>query len=185
MHYAGQVAMDRKPGRIGFMSTQRRENRSTPATNTCRRGPRYRWQRTSCTERAEAPGVPTPSPRNGRADASGRTAPPKDRIGMATNSLQSDRRTGQLVWQDVRRSSPPRGAGNCAVTSTPATHRSSSKHIPIPPGLAHFHFTLPQAPVGRRHRAESHPIVGDREFHPAWQQNGSRGKLQKAGGQLV
>jgi len=163
MHYAGQVAMDRKPGRIGFMSTQRRENR---------------WQRTSCTERAEAPGVPTPSPRYGRAVASGRTAPPTSSARfhptdqdpsmgaperLATNSLQSDHRTGQLVWQDVRRSSPPQGAGNCAVTSTPATHRSSSKHIPILPGLARIHFTLPQAPAGRRHRAERYD--GKRDLH--------------------
>jgi hypothetical protein len=44
--------MDRAPGRIGFMSTQRRENRSIPATKNCRRGLRYRWRHLICTERA-------------------------------------------------------------------------------------------------------------------------------------
>jgi hypothetical protein len=48
---AGPVRMDLgSPAGQGFMSTQRRETRSTPATKICRRGPRDGWQRSSCTE---------------------------------------------------------------------------------------------------------------------------------------
>ena len=166
MHYAGQVAMDRKPGRIGFMSTQRRENRSTPATETCRRGPRYRWRRTSCTRRSEVSGIFSPSPvaRCTCSIASGRTASvshPSDQdlspgtpVRLATNSLQSDYRIVQLVQvvlfvcQDVRQLSPPFGAGPGVTTETPATHGSSPPHIPSPSGHARLHPTLPRVPAG-------------------------------------
>jgi hypothetical protein len=47
------------------MSTQRRENRSIPATGWVpsghRRGPRYRWRRTTCTDRASALGHASPA----------------------------------------------------------------------------------------------------------------------------
>jgi hypothetical protein len=119
--------MDLEPGRIGFMNTQRRENR---------------WQRTSCTQRAgasrtpgdgsESPGwrlsghaSPAPIAQKSRAHAKVGTAPPatparfdpSDEVGagapfrvgaspgardrLATNSLQSDYRTTKLV-QHVR-----------------------------------------------------------------------------------
>ena len=44
--------MDRAPGRIGFMSTQRRENRPTPATKMIRRGDRFRNRQAGSVPRA-------------------------------------------------------------------------------------------------------------------------------------
>jgi hypothetical protein len=105
--------MDLEPGRIGFMNTQRRENHSTPATKAYRRRSRNRWRRTSCTQRAGAPGHASPAPiaRESRARANGGTAPPALSAshpsdgdpspgapdGLATNSLQSDCRTMKFV----------------------------------------------------------------------------------------
>jgi hypothetical protein len=156
--------MDLVPGRIGFMSTQRRESR---------------WQRTSCTERAGPLGkaIPGPIARNGRARASGGTAPPgisafhpSDEslssgfpAWLATNSLQSGYRIVQLVRQDLRLGSPPFGAGRGAETGTSATHGSSLPHIPSPSGFERLHPTWPQVPAGRRRRAERYD--GKRDLH--------------------
>src|ERR1035437_6480371 len=84
--------MDLELGRIGFMSTQRREIRSTPATNASRRGPRDRWQHMSCTESALSAGHSSlgQTAPHYRASASGGTAPPEVPARLATNSLQSD-----------------------------------------------------------------------------------------------
>jgi hypothetical protein len=137
-----------KPGRIGFMSTQRRESR---------------WRRTSYTERTEASRHTSLASdmQYGRAYANSGTAPPGTPARLATNSLQTDHHLEQFVRcvQLVRLatrcgSPPPRGAGRCAATGTPATHRSSLLHIPIPSGFALLHPTLPQAPAGRRRWAE-------------------------------
>ena len=144
---AGQVRMDLEPGRIGFMSTQRRENR---------------WQRTSCTQRAETSSIlgdeslslvwkvsgnasPGPVAQHGRAYATVGTAP----IWLATNSLQSDYSNLQLARQNIRRSSPPSGAGCGAAFATLATHRSSLPRIPSPSGFVCLHPTLPQFPAGK------------------------------------
>jgi hypothetical protein len=106
------------------MSTQRREDR---------------WQRTNCTNRAGAPGVPgdsflstgwgvrghiesAPIAQKIRAYATVGTAPPHFAARLATNSLQSDRRTKQLVGQ-VFHGSPPSLVGNRPVTGTLATCR--------------------------------------------------------------
>jgi hypothetical protein len=151
---AGPVPMDREPGRIGFMSTQRRVSR---------------WQRTSCTERARALGHPSPAPvtQYDRACANSGTAPPGIPAWLATNSLQTDHHIEQfvrLVWLANRRGSPPlSGAGRCAATSIPATHGSSFSPISIPSGFARLHPTLPQAPAGRRHWAERYD--GKRDLH--------------------
>jgi hypothetical protein len=148
----------RRPGRDGlrspagqrFMSTQRRFTR---------------WQRKGCTEREGAPGYtyPAPGTRSGRADASGVTAPELPIVTLATSSLQTDRPNDQLVWQDNRRGSPPPGAGRRAATCTPATLRSSLPHVLILASFARLHPTLPQAPAGRRHRAERYD--GKRDLH--------------------
>ena len=107
------------------MSTQRRENR---------------WQRTNCTKRAGALGQKKSAPiaKKARAYATVGTAPPHTAASfhpsdknlspgaperLATNSLQSDCRTKQLVGQDYH-GSPPSLAGNRTVTGTPATCRS-------------------------------------------------------------
>ena len=158
--------MDPAPGRIGFMSTQRRENR---------------WQRRSCTAFAGAPEQTAPLARQGRADASGGTAPPGNfhltdiylslwsLAWLATNSLQSDRRTTKLVRivpLEIRRGSPPfiravRSPGRPIGTS--ASARSSLSFIPFPSGSFGFPSSLPQIPAGRRRWAERYD--GKRDLH--------------------
>jgi hypothetical protein len=137
-HFAGLVRMDRRPGRIGFMSTQRRENR---------------WQRRSCTERVGKV-FPGSIARRSCTDVNGGTAPPGFSEWLATNSLQSGYRIVQLVLQDLRHGSPPFGAVPGAATGTPATHGVPPPHIPSPSGLAPLHPTLPRVPAGRRRWAE-------------------------------
>ena len=104
---AGRVWIDAEHGRIGFMSTQRRQ---------------ARWQRSICMVRAGAPDWP------------------------ATNSLQSDHRTIQLVrfvFVEIRRGAPPCGARSREATGTPAKQRSSLPLLPSPPGFEPIHLTLP------------------------------------------
>jgi hypothetical protein len=122
------------------MSTQRRENR---------------WQRMSCTERADASrhaGFAKVA-RYACAVAKGITAPKW----LATNSLQLDYPTRQfvrlvhLVRQDIRpgtHSSSPPHSGRCKATGIPATHRSSLPQIPFPSEFANLRPTLPQNPAG-------------------------------------
>jgi hypothetical protein len=166
-HFAGQVRMDHAPGRIGFMSTQRRENR---------------WQRTSCTESGSLAwhmlpdGVQRAGP-NGKsfpgsfarqdcAIANGGTAPPgiyplNDRnlsmgvpAWLATNSLHLDCRIVELVRlvclarQDARSGSPPLGAGRRASTGTRRFTDHSYCPPPSLPDLPGHHPALPQVPAG-------------------------------------
>ncbi len=139
--FAGQVRRDRAPGRIGFMSTQRRENR---------------WRRISCTQHTGLYGKSTPGPvaRCACTNAGGGTAPPETPAWLATNSLQSGHRIVQLVQfvqivrRDYRHSSPPFGAGPGLETGTIATHGSSPPRIPSPSGPARLLPTLPWVPVG-------------------------------------
>jgi hypothetical protein len=112
------------------MSTQRRENGSTPATKTCRLGPRYRLRTKGCMECAGSYGLSSPVNfgRFDHAHTSAGTAPvgffpssfhPIDKDlslrtpeQLATNSLQSDYRSTQLVRLvpvNNRRGSPPPG----------------------------------------------------------------------------
>jgi hypothetical protein len=176
--FAGLVRMDSRPGRIGFMSTQRRENR---------------WQRTNCTGRTElawVPGdrssslgwkrsrsaFPGPMARCACANVNGGTAPPgfpawfhpsdEDLSPgapewLATNSLQSGYCTVQLVLQDLRHSPPSFGAGTGEETGTPATDGSSLPHIPSPSGPALLHSSLPPVPAGRRRWAERYDGKGN------------------------
>jgi hypothetical protein len=152
--FAGQVRMDRAPGRIGFMSTQRREDR---------------LRRTSCTGPSDALGsvVSGPRARCISAIASGGTAPPRLSARLATNSLQSGYRIVQLVQfvqfvrQDLRLSSPPFAASLGAANGRPASHGSSLPHIPSLSGLARLHPTLPRVPAGRRRWAERYDGKGN------------------------
>jgi len=170
------------------MSTQRRENHSTPATKTHRWGPRNRWQRRSCMERRRGPGqiwlaflawfV--------RAIARVGTAPPQAIFRMpatwlhpsdgdlspgapewlATNSLQLGHRTTQLVRQEICRpshSSPPIRAGRHATNGTPATRRSSRPLTPSPSVLERLHSTLPPLPAGKCRWTERYD--GKRDLH--------------------
>ena len=148
--------MDRVPGRIGFMSTQRRENR---------------WRRTGCTRRI---GLSEnffwgSKAQCGSVNASGGTAPPgipacfhpsdeNPSLGapewLATNSLHLGYRIVQLVLQDLRHSSPPFGTGLGGETGTPATHGASLPHISSPSCLTRLHPTLPQVPAAKCRWAE-------------------------------
>ncbi len=130
------------------MSSQRRETR---------------WQRTSCTERAEAwsGSLRVTGARQGGAIANGTTAPPEPPASWVTDSLHKDRPIEQLVGQDDRCGTPPSRAGSRAAVGTPANRRSSLPHIPIPPGLASFHPASPQAPAAYSRRAERYDGKGN------------------------
>jgi hypothetical protein len=131
------------------MSTQRRENR---------------WQRSICTKRVGALGQKesTPIAKKARAYATVGTAPPHITASfhpsdknpspgtparLATNSLQSDHRTKQLVGQD-RHGSPPSQAGNRTATGTPATCRSPHPLISSPSAFEPIHTASPHLPAG-------------------------------------
>jgi hypothetical protein len=157
--------MDREHGRIGFMSTQRRENRSTPATRTIRKGKWSSRRRTSCAERTRVSGGnPAGSiVQFARADASVVTALPEIPDWMATNSLQTDQPIEQLVGQGNRRGSPPPGRDVRAATGRSATLRSSHSLDLIPSVFARLHPTLPQAPAAVSGWAERYD--GKRDMH--------------------
>jgi hypothetical protein len=138
------------------MSTQRREDGPTAATEMSRPEARDRWQRTGCTERAMewsqlwlilVAWL-------GRAIAIFGTVPASAtynrlRIArLAPNSLQLDYHTTELVRQDLRRtsrSSPPSRAGSGATPGTPATRRSSLPLIPSPSVLDFFRTSWPHS----------------------------------------
>ncbi len=133
-----------RPAGQGFMSTQRRENRITPATKWApfghRRGLRCRWLSIDRMEREKSIGVSDSAPlaQKAHADASGGTAPPGFfRFWLATNSLQSDYRNTQLVRLvafDIRRGFAAPGAGHRAAAVTLKSFGSSFPHIPSPSG---------------------------------------------------
>ena len=160
------------------MSTQKREDCSTPATRICRRET-WRWQRRSETEPAGARSFPSPAhlAEYVFAAANGRTASLLPIVWsalawVATKFLQSDHQHGQLlrpVFIHGLRGSPPGLAGCRAPLGTQATPRSSIPHIPYPSGPARLHPPLPQFPAARRirHRAERHDGKRDMYFEHA------------------
>jgi hypothetical protein len=136
------------------MSTQRRENR---------------LRTTGCMERALDFGevCQTPSAQFAHAHASGGTAPrgffPAK---LATNSLQSDYRSTRmvrLVSLNIRRGSPPSGAGRRATAVTLKSFGSSLPHIPSSSGLARLYLTLPWVPAASSCRTERYD--GKRDLH--------------------
>ena len=130
------------------MSSQRRENR---------------WQRRTCAERAEVRSwlLLVTVQRPARAGASGGTAPPENTARWVTNSLHTDYRLEQRVWQIVRHNAPPFRAGGLATPGQKALRRLSLSHIPTPPGLASFHSASPQAPAAQNRRAERYDGKGN------------------------
>jgi hypothetical protein len=173
-----------RPAGQGFMSTQRREYRVTPATKACRRGPRCRWRPVDCMEHAESFGLSSSasSALLTHADAIGGTAPsgfyptcfhPSDKDPspgtlerLATNSLQSDHRSTQLVRLvpvNIRRGSPPPRAGRRAAAVTLKSFGSSFLHIPSSSGSARFHPSLPRVPAAMNSRTERYD--GKRDLH--------------------
>jgi len=138
-----------RPVGLGFMSTQRRESHRRPVR---------------CMDCAGTPGefVPASFARQFHAHAGGQTARPTCSAQLATNSLQSDRRTRpllRLVPVDYRSGFP-----RLPVAVSAAFSRSSLPPIiPSPPGLAHFHPALPWLPVVLSHRTERYD--GKRDMH--------------------
>jgi len=149
------------------MSTQRRENHSTPATKINRSGPRIRRQHRSCTWSAKDSWqvCPAPSALDRRALATVGTAP----NWVPKSSLQSDHSYLNFVtpaWnfqQDIRRGSPPLGAGFSAATGTLTTRGSSLPFIPSPSGFTDFHPALPQFPANESRWTERYD--GKRDLH--------------------
>jgi hypothetical protein len=139
------------------MSTQRRENGTTPATTIRRRGARDRGQRDSTDFVGGLSFIWLMALTwLARAIAAVETAPTQEahRLNagwLATKSLQSDHRTIQLVRKDVRRiarSSPPLRAGRSATPGMPAARRLSPRFTPIPSVFERLHPFRPQTPAG-------------------------------------
>jgi hypothetical protein len=150
------------------MSTQRRENGSTPAAKARRRGPRDRWQYRSCTEDAKRSSQIRLAfiAWFARVIATVGTAPLKaifkmPQARLATNSLQSDHLFAQLapfVEQGIRRGSPPTGTATRSAGS-----RSSLPLTPIPSVLASVHPSLLSHPAGKCRWTERYD--GKRDLH--------------------
>jgi len=143
-----------RPAGQGLMSTQRRANR---------------MRTTGCMDGAESVELLSSvfSAQFDHAHARGGTAP----VGffpnwLATNSLQSDYRNTQLVRLvsfDIRRGSPPPGAGCQAAAVTLKSFGSSTSHIPSLSGLARLRHSLPQVPAAKGSWTERYD--GKRDLH--------------------
>jgi len=166
---AGQVPLDRAPGRIGFMSTQRRASRT---------------QRVHRTNREAMKGLTSSDfgTRFGLAIANGATAPLMSimwiawawllqggakasrgaQAGMATGSLLSDYRFRTIARLASRCGSPPsRAAGYSGDSVRRAIHWSSRLHIPQHSSRARLHRSLPHAPAGESRWAERYDGKGN------------------------
>jgi len=157
--------MDRGAGRIGFMSTQRREDRRC-------------W---SCMEGARVfgPGVSRSFARHGHAGANGGTAPPDFHSSdedlsqgapdiparVATNSPRENLEHFEFAWlagRESRRSAPGAMSGRSAAPGAP-----SHPAYPIPAGLSRIHSALPQFPARRACRTERYDGKRDLYFQHA------------------
>lgn len=171
---AGQVPMDRAPGRIGFMSTQRRASRSRQDYRTKNEAIMELTGSTFGTSFGGAAiGITAPLMSISwlawallllsEAQAS-RGA--QDRV--ATNFLLSDHRFKTLDRFVSRRRFPPLNAETRdGVTALPAKYRSSMLHIPKLPPRTRIHPSLPEAPTGERRWAERYDGKGNLHFQHA------------------
>jgi hypothetical protein len=149
--FAGQVSVDRTPGRIGFMSTQRLGRLRRPAI----------WSgakpaKTLSSARAMWGHLPA---------ATGSTAATSDWVRRATNSLQSDYRFTPLfrpVFSLACKGSAPPGAA-LQLTARPAASGSSLPPIPAPPVCARLHLAWPWVPASASSRTERYD--GKRNLH--------------------
>ena len=174
------------------MSTQKREYRSSPVTETCHRLFRFRRQSTSSTERAKRQAISTLFARHDCAGAGGGTAPldsivwslrvcfhPSDEglsLGapeeLATKFLLVGLPNGQRVRPvfsaDRTGSPPPLGACRPLIWlgafGASVSARSSLPPIPFPTGTTRLHLTLPQAPAAYQRRAERYDGKRDLYF---------------------
>ena len=173
-------------GRIGFMSRQRRENRSTPATKICRRWPRFRQWVASCMDRTKAsgresldsftPGVharthgQTASPAFHPSDEGLSLGAPALPAGWATDSLQSDYRNTQLAWlvgENLRRGWPLLGPSRWTQAVRSASFMVIPSAHPLPSRLARFHRIQPQLPAAKDRRTERYDGKRDHYFQHA------------------
>ena len=145
------------PGRIGFMSTERREGLRPVGSMAC----------------IGASGFETPVPYASRREtlSQGQTAPPGVSFGsVGHNSLKLDRRTLELVRLRVfrfRHGSPPTSGVPVGQPALRAQFRSSFSPTPSPSGTAQFHDTLPLAPTAKGCRPERHDGKGNLHFKHA------------------
>jgi hypothetical protein len=159
--------MDRVPGRIGFMSTQRRASR-TPRINHTERDAIV--GQTGSTFGTRFGGVTA----NGATApfmsilwlawtwllGSGADAPRGAQDGVATDSLLSDHRFKAIARPDRHRGSPPLRAA-CHERAATAKHWLSSLHIPQLPARTRPLPTLPHAPAGENRWAERYDGKGN------------------------
>jgi hypothetical protein len=144
-----------KPARQGFMSAQRRENRSQLSNQSMLAGAMARIARQGWVAHS----------------GGGRTAPPGSWVRfrcsdknqslwnlVATKSLRSDHRFTRLLR--IVRLDIHCGLGR-ASTRPPESFRSSPPPILLP---SPFHPALPQIPAGRRRRAERYDGKRDLYF---------------------
>jgi hypothetical protein len=150
-------------GRIGFMSTQRREDRNSSATTIRRRGFWSRLWLATCKDRVCSLGSTTPTPpaRNLHAIATGRTAPPVMLpTSEATNSLPSDYQSQQPA-RLLRLYSPPPGK---AIARRPLLERPRVyPPTPLSAVSAFLHPALPRVPAALCRRTERYD--GKRDLH--------------------
>jgi hypothetical protein len=160
--FAGPDPQDARARQVGFMSTQKRENR---------------WQRMSCRERAGVGSFPLPTQfaRHVCAIAKVGTAPLLSIFWsayawLATKFLQMDYLIRQLVRPVSvarHRGSQPPGVVRRAAVGIQASPRSSLPHISLLSGFAHFRRSLPQVPAGNHRRAERYDGKRDLYFKHA------------------
>jgi hypothetical protein len=127
--FAGRGPDGPQPGRIGFMSTERREE--------------HRRRRTMCMESVALPA---------RFRPEGLYVPPGNPDRRFKESLRTDHRIQERVRvmvPDLLRRLPPPGAGPRA-----ADFRSSHFGFPTPARLLGLHPSLPPIPAPRSRRAE-------------------------------
>jgi hypothetical protein len=157
---------ERGRGGIGFMSTQKRASRSSPATRMCRPRGDCRGHQESI-HRAGATGSVSPAllARKLGAGSGGATAPYLSIVWsiwfwMATNFLLEDKPLRLPVRPALEAERPGSPPFRSPVFGLPASPGHPA--IPVPPTPASLHPRLPQAPATIR-RAERYD--GQRNLH--------------------
>jgi hypothetical protein len=139
------------PGRIGFMSTERREGLRPVRFMACIGASGFEF--------------PVPSASRRETLSQGQTARPEENSGsVGHNSFKLDRRTLELVRLKVFRflyGSRPIPGGRPEQPATRALLRLSFSPTPSPSVAAQFHHTLPLAPTAPGCRPERHDGKGN------------------------
>jgi len=151
------------------MSTQRREDRSNPATGigslVCGIRERIRCMSPAVAVRDFNPGL---NARHDHARSFAETARPMDLATSATTSLPMDHPHRKFVSPaHAARWTSPRSSGSIAKLIRQATRRTFLPLIPIPPDSALLRQTLPQDPAAESRRAERYDGKGNLYFKHA------------------